>query len=232
MKNPRLLAGLVLAGLPGLTALSLVAPAEAALAARTMATTASTPAPSTKVVVVGEELEFRGIINATDPATGIIEPAKAGTVLLQVMSSKETTWRNVGSNGFPNQYHYPDIAPQTNSTYRVVYLGYTGRTTLEDSYLPSESGTVTVGVKRKITLKTRDLTVKGKVGPDFAKKTVTVLSKVGGTFKVFKRIRTDARGAFKVTFTARRAQKVKFAVETPADKHFVATRVTGEVVDY
>lgn len=229
MKTSRLIAGLIVAGLLGLTPPALSA---AQTPTRVMATSSSTPAPSVDVVVVGDELEFRGVVSATDPATGITEPVQRGTVMLQVMSSTSSTWSNVATNDFPNQYHFPDVTPKTNSTYRVVYLGYTHQNPYEDDYLPSESGTVEVGVQRKVTIKTDDLTAKGKVAPDFAKQKVTVLKKVGKKYRKLTTVKTDAKGRFRVTFTARRAQRVHFAVEVPGDEHFVKARVLGQAIDY
>lgn len=208
MRSTRLIASLVTTGLLGVTPLAVGAPAQAT----DNLTTTSTLTSTKPVTVHGEQISLSGGVAASDGSS-----AYRGTATLYVMTTVEAAWTPVEtqtSSGYLSFY----VKPSMNSVYKVVYSGYTAANAYEDTYAPSESAPVAVGVQRKVTPKIKGLTVSGKVAPDYKRKKVVIKRKVGNAYRSYKTLRTNTRGVF--SFRAPSRAGFKFSVTIPADKHF------------
>ncbi len=102
----------------------------------------------------------------------------------------------MATGAYPGSDYYP-VKPTKNTTYKVVFGGYTDpvQTQYSDNYAPSESATFTVQVARKITYPSSGFVLKGKVTPDYGKKKIVikVSKKQNKGYKKFKTIKTDKR---------------------------------------
>ena len=215
MRMPRLITGLVAAGLLGVTPFAVSAPANAT---DNLTTTATLETAST-LVRYGDDISLSGRVVASDGFG-----ASEGTVSLQVLTAANPVWTTVATDDYAGSYFFPDIKPQSNSQYKIVYSGHTATTTVEDNYTPSESLPVTVGVARAIKAKTPGLRVVGKVTPDYAKSKVRVLRKVGKQYKPFKTVKTNKKSKFSVKLPAgKRGKRLYFRLYIAPDANFVAT---------
>lgn len=208
MRFTRIIAGTVTAGLVGLVPMAVSSPADAAVPYTTVvAATASAPG-----VEYGDDISINGAV--TDTAGGSVF---YGTATLQVYSSKNPVWTTVQVDDTAGSFYFFDVKPESNSQYKVVYSGFTA--TNGDTYSVSESAPVTVAVQRTDSLKTKGLSVIGKIKPDFAKKKVVIKRKKGKKYVPFKKVKTDSKGVFR--FKAPGKRGFKFTVTIPSDTDYV-----------
>ena len=208
MRFTRIIAGTITAGVVGLVPVSVSSPANAAVPYTTVvAATASAPG-----VVYGDDISINGAV--TDTAGGSVF---YGTATLQVYSSKNPVWTTVQTDETGGSFYFFDVKPESNSQYKVVYSGFTA--TNGDTYSVSESAPVTVAVQRADSLKTKGLSVIGKIKPDFAKKKVVIKRKQGKKYVSWKKVKTDSKGVFR--FKAPSQRGFKFTVTIPSDTHYV-----------
>ena len=165
--------GVLTAGLLGAATVTVAAPAYAA----TVSTSASLEA-SADLVVFGDDIYLDGDVTGVDAATGVATYVTTGTISLQVLTSKDPTWVTVATDTTPSSYFFSDIKPESNAQYKVVYSGGASTT---DTFTPSESAPVSVGVQRKVkvAIKSEQLTLKVTVKPDFAKRNIKVFIQEG-----------------------------------------------------
>jgi hypothetical protein len=197
MRITRLVAGSVTAGLIGLTPIAIAAPSHAA----DNWTTTTTAAPDKTRIVYGEAVN---IVVDVDGSDGL--GPSSGTSTLYAMEAGSTAWVPVATGAYPGSDFYP-VEPTRNTTYKVVFGGYTDpvQTQYSDNYAPSESATFTVQVARKITYPSSGFVIKGKVTPDYAKKKIVikVSKKQNKGYKSFRTIKTNAKGKYKITLPRR-----------------------------
>lgn len=218
MRFNRMITATVTAGLVGLVPVAVSSPASAAATYGTaVALEAGAPA-----VVYGDDVTFSGGVADTTAGNSVI----TGTVSLQVYSAKNPVWTEVQTDTSPSSFYFYDVKPEMNSQYKVVYSGATE--TDGDVYTPSESAAVTVGVQRKTVLKTKGLVVIGKVKPDFGKKKVVIKKKTGKKYVAFKKVKTNAKGAFR--FKAPSNKGFKFSVTIPTDANYIGYTEVYEVI--
>lgn len=219
MKTSRLITGLLSAALLGVSPLALAAPAQAA----GTYTTTTTIGSNADAVEHGSEISISGAVKYVHPTYGETTPSY-GTATLQMMTVQNPTWVDVAVDDSPGFLYFPGIKPQMNSSFRVLYSGHAAQTAYQDTFAASESPMISVGVQRKVSIKLRSsqLTVLGKVSPDFAKKKILVhhKTKAKGKWKKFKTLRTNKKGRFKVRFFARRGQKVYFLLTIKGDSRY------------
>jgi hypothetical protein len=195
MRTTRLIVGTVSAGLLGLAPIAIAAPSQAA----DTWTTTTTASPSVAQVEYGDDFYVSVDVPSSDGST-----AYRGTSTLYAMEAGTSAWVPVATNTSAAGDFY-DIKPQMNTSYKVVYAGYTAATQYEDTYTPSESAPFTIGVARKITRPSSGFVIKGKVTPDYAKKKIViqVSKKEKKGYKKFKTIKTDNKGKYKVRLPRR-----------------------------
>ena len=214
MRMPRLITGLVAAGLLGVAPLAVSAPAQAA-----NLTTVSTLEVDDTLVSYGEDLSFSGRVTASDGTL-----ASDGTVSLVVRTPSNPAWTVVATDDYPGSYFFSGVKPSSNSEFMIVYSGYTATASFEDTYAASQSVPVAVGVARAIKAKTPGLRVVGKVTPDYAKSKVKVFRKVGKKYKPFKTVKTNKKSKFSVKLpAAKRGKKLFFRLYIPGNAEFAAT---------
>ena len=214
MRMPRLLAGLVTAGLLGVAPLAVSAPAQAA-----NLTTVSTIEIDDPLLSYGDELSINASVMSSDGRS-----ASYGTVALQVYTPAAPVWTTIATDESSGYLYFSDIKPTSNAQYKLVYSGYTARNQFENTLAPSESAPVAVGVSRAIKAKTPGLRVVGKVTPDYAKSKVKVFRKVGKKYKPFKTVKTNKKSKFSVKLPAAgRGKKLFFRLYIPASAEFTAT---------
>ncbi len=199
MRTTRLIAGTVSAGLLGLTPIAFAAPSQAA----DTWTTTTVATPSVSEVEYGEDLYISVDISSSD---GYSPGSTDGTSTLMAMEAGSSAWVPVATA--PNTYSsFYDVKPRMNTSYKVVYSGYTDtdQGTYGDNYTPSESAPFTVGVARKITRPSSGFVIKGKVTPNYGNKKIViqVSKKENKGYKKYKTIKTNARGKYKVTLPRR-----------------------------
>ena len=208
MRFTRIIAGTITAGLVGLVPVAVSSPANAATPYTTVvAITASTPG-----VAYGDDITIDGAV--TDNTGG---SASFGTATLQVYSTKNPVWTTVQTDDTAGSFIFFDVKPESNAQYKVVYSGFTAAN--GDTYSASESAPVAVAVQRTDSLKTKGLSVIGKIKPDFAKKKVVIKRKQGKKYVSWKKIKTDNKGVFR--FKAPNKRGFKFSVTIPSDTHYV-----------
>ena len=199
MRITRLVAGTVTAGLLGLTPIAVAAPSQAA----DTWTTTTVATPSVTDLEHGEDLYVSVDVSSSD---GYSPGSADGTVTLYALQAGSTAWVPVATA--PNTYaSFYDVKPAMNTTYKVVYSGYTDtdQGQFGDNYTPSESATFTVRVARKITHPDSGFVIKGKVTPRYAKKKIVikVSRKQNRGYKAFKTIRTTSTGKYRITLPRR-----------------------------
>ncbi len=197
MRTTRLIAGTVSAGLLGLTPIAIAAPSQAA----DTWTTSIVATPSAAQVEYGDDFYVSVDVPSSDGST-----AYRGTSTLYAMEAGTTAWVPVATNTSAAGDFY-DIKPQMNTSYKVVYSGYTDpdQGTYGDNYTPSESAPFTIGVARKITRPSSGFVIKGKVTPKYAKKKIViqVSKKEKKGYKKFKTIKTNKKGKYEVRLPRR-----------------------------
>jgi hypothetical protein len=195
MRTTRLIAGTVSAGLLGLAPIAIAAPSQAA----DTWTTTTTATPSVAQLEYGDDFYVSVDVPSSDGST-----AYRGTSTLYAMEAGTSAWVPVATNTSAAADFY-DVKPQMNTSYKVVYGGYTAATQYEDTYTPSESAPFTIGVARKITRPSSGFVIKGKVTPDYAKKKIViqVSKKEKKGYKSWKTIKTNKKGKYKVRLPRR-----------------------------
>jgi hypothetical protein len=197
MRITRIVAWTVTAGLVGLTPIVIAAPSQAA----SNWTTTTTAAPDETRIVYGDAVN---IVVDVDGSDGL--GPSSGTSTLYAMEAGSTAWVPVATGAYPGSDFYP-VKPTRNTTYKVVFGGYTEpvQTEFSDNYAPSESATFTVQVARKITYPSSGFVLKGKVTPDYGKKKIVikVSKKQNKGYKKFKTIKTTSAGKYKITLPRR-----------------------------
>jgi len=216
MRITRLVAGTVTAGLLGLTPIAIAAPSQAADNWTT--TTIATPDKTT--VEFGDEIYINVDVDGSD---GLGPSAGAST--LYAMEAGSAEWVPVSTGAYPGSDFYP-VKPAMNTTYKVVFGGYTDpvQTPYSDNYAPSESAPFTVSVSRKISYPSSGFVLKGKVSPDYGKKKIVIKAskKQKKGYKPFTTIKTNKAGKYKVTLPKRGGTWYwSFAVK--GDTKFLAT---------
>jgi hypothetical protein len=199
MRITRLVAGTVTAGLLGLTPIAIAAPSQAA----DTWTTTTVASPSVTKLVHGQDFYVSVDLSSSD---GYSPGSADGTVTLYAMQAGSTAWVPVATA--PNTYSsFYDVKPAMNTTYKVVYSGYTDTDQGQygDNYTPSESAPFTVTVARKITYPSGGFVVKGKVTPKYAKKKIVikVSRKPSRGYKSYKTIKTTSAGKYRITLPRR-----------------------------
>jgi hypothetical protein len=181
-------------GLLGVAPVALAAPS----AARDTWKTTTVAQPSATSVAFGSTIDVDVDL---DSASGTA-PTR-GTVTLLALTPGASAWTPVATQSTPSG-DFVGVEPTMNTTYKVVYGGWTGSGT-DDTYESSESPEFTVGVTRKITYPREGFVLKGKVTPRYRKKTIAIrvsTSRDSG-FTKFRKIRTDRKGRYKVTLPKR-----------------------------
>lgn len=197
MRITRLVAGTVTAGLLGLTPIAIAAPSQAA----DNWTTTTIATPDKTRVVYGEEIYITVDVDGSDG----LGPS-SGTSTLYAMEAGSTAWVPVSTGAYPGSDFYP-VKPTRNTTYKVVFGGYTDpvQTAYSDNYSASESAPFTVGVARKITYPSSGFVIKGKVTPSYAKKKIVIKAsrKQNKGYQAFKTIKTTSAGKYRITLPRR-----------------------------
>ncbi|UUZ60398.1 hypothetical protein [Nocardioides sp. B-3] len=119
------------------------------------------------------------------------------------MPAGSTTRAPVATGTSPYSSFY-DVKPTMNTSYKVVYSGYTATSTYDDNYVASESAPFTVAVVRDVKIdnaKAR-MTIKGKVKPDYKNQKVKIKVKKGKRYVKFKTIKTTSKSTFQVRLPA------------------------------
>ena len=194
MRITRLVVGTASVGLLGLVPVAVAAPGNATV---TLTTTTVAAASETELEY-GDDISVSNDIDGSDGSSVY----KGVSTLLALEAGAADYVPVATAEGSASFY---DVKPNKNTTYKVVYAGYTATTTYEDTYTPSESAPFTVTVARKITAPSSGFVLKGKVTPDYAKKKIkiSVSKKQKKGFKSFKTIKTDKKGKYKVTLPKR-----------------------------
>ncbi len=198
MRITRLVAGTVTAGLLGLTPIAIAAPSQAA----DNWTTTTTATPDETKIEYGDKIYITVDVDGSDG----LGPS-SGTSTLYAMEAGSTAWVPVSTGDYPGSDFYP-VTPKMNTTYKVVFGGYTEpvQTAYSDNYGPSESATFTVAVARKVTYPSSGFVLKGKVTPKYGKKKIVIKAsrKQKKGYKKFKTIKTNKAGKYKITLPKRR----------------------------
>jgi len=199
MRITRLVAGTVTAGLLGLTPIAIAAPSQAA----DTWTTTTVATPSATKLEYGEDLYVSVDISSSD---GYSPGSTDGTSTLYALQAGATAWVPVATAANTYSSFY-DVKPAMNTTYKVVYSGYTDtdQGTYGDNYTPSESAPFTVTVARKITYPNSGFVIKGKVTPNYGKKKIVIKAsrKQNKGYKAFKTIKTTSTGKYKIALPHR-----------------------------
>jgi hypothetical protein len=193
MRITRLVAGTVTAGLLGLTPVAIAAPSQAA---NTYKTT-TVAVPDKTQIEYGDETFVSLDVDAADGSS----PRK-GTATLQAMEAGSSNWVTVATNASARS-DFLDVQPEMNTTYKVVYSGYTAID--GDIYAASQSAPFTVDVARKITYPRWGFVLEGKVKPNYGEKEIVikVSKRKNKGFESFKTITTTSTGTYKVTLPRR-----------------------------
>ncbi|RYB94920.1 hypothetical protein EUA93_11505 [Nocardioides oleivorans] len=191
----RLLAGVTTAALIGVVPVALSAPARAA----EPETTYTVAEPSMTAVEYGGSFDVAVDLDST---TGY--SPTGGTTTLQALPAGASSWTTVATSSSPGSDFYA-VEPAMNTTYKVVYSGFTASSSSADSFAASESTEFQVSVRRRITHPSGGLLLKGKVTPGYARKKVTIKASRSrtGSYKVYQRIRTDGAGKYRIKLPAR-----------------------------
>lgn len=211
MRFTRIMAGAITAGLVGLVPVSISSPASATENLTT--TTVLEQNYGESVVEYGDEVSLVAAVNASNGSS-----APYGTVTLYVYTPANPVWTPVETIPSGGYAPFTNVKPVMNASYKAVFSGSTATATYQDNYAPSESVSVPIGVKRKAVFKTPGLYLVGKVSPDFAKKKVVLKRKKGKKYVAWKKVRTNAKGQFRVKAPNQRG--FKFSVTIPADSTF------------
>ena len=215
MRTTRLIAGTVSAALLGLTPIAIAAPSQAA----DNLTTVTTASADKTAVAYGDPIYISVDVQGSDGLS-----ATDGTSTLYAMEAGSAAWVPVATGTYPGSDFYP-VTPNVTTKYKVVFSGYTATTAYEDTYQPSESAEIVVGVARAVTIdraKAR-MTIKGKVKPDYKRSKVKIQVKKGKKYKKFKTVKTNKKSQFQVRLPApRRGKKLYFKITVPGNEKFLA----------
>lgn len=220
MRLSRTIAGLVSAGLLGVTPLALASPANA-----TENLTATVTLDSyniNEVVTYGDDLRVTGAV--LDQTGGSVYD---GTVTLYAMTPG-STWTAVETVDASGYLSFSSIKATSNVAFKAVYSGWTATSTYEDNVTPAESAPMSMAVKRKANLRTKGLWLMGKIKPDFKKKKVILKRKKGKKYVPWKKVRTNKKGAFRVKAPNKRG--FKFTLTVPSDAKFTGFTAPYHVV--
>jgi len=225
MRITRLVAGTVTAGLLGLTPIAIAAPSQAA----DNWTTTTIATPDKTSIAYGDEIYINVDVDGSDG----LGPS-SGTSTLYAMEAGSTAWVPVATGAYPGSDFYP-VKPTKNTTYKVVFGGYTEpvQTAYSDNYAPSESAAFTVSVARKITYPQAGFVIRGKVTPDYGNKKIVIKAsrKQNKGYKAFKTIRTTSTGKYRITLPKRGGTWYwSFAVK--GDSRFLATGFVWKTTVY
>lgn len=211
----RIIAGATSAALLGITPLALVAPAHAATETHSVTIAAT---PSYTAVEYGDDLTVSVQATSTD---GRSYPP--GLTTLYALPAGASEWVAVAQDDNAGSSFY-DVKPTMNTTYKVVYAGYTATSTSEDNYTAAESAPFTVGVQRLVEIGKGkgNLMIKGKVKPNYGKKKVKILRKKGKRWVKHAKVKTNAKGVFNFRLPrARRGTKVFYKIVIPASSQYL-----------
>lgn len=208
MRFTRIIAGTITAGLVGLVPVAVSSPASAT----DNLTTTTTVSSYTEVpITYGDDITLSADVAASDGAS-----AYQGSVALYASTPSVPAWTLVATG--TSTYESFDVKPTANTAYKIVYSGYTATSTYEDNYAASESAPFVVTVKRKAKFKTPGLFLVGKITPDFGKEKVVLKRKKGKKYVAWKKVKTNAKGQFRVK--APNKSGFKFSVTIPSDATF------------
>ncbi len=208
MRFTRIIAGTVTAGLVGLVPVAISSPASAT---DNLTTTTTVSTFSELPITYGQDITLSSDVAASDGGS-----AYKGTVTLMVSTPSVPAWTTVATSA--TTYESFDVKPTTNAVYKIVYSGYAATSQYEDNYAPSESAPFAVAVQRKAVFRTPGLYLVGKIKPDFGKKKVVLKRKKGKKYVAWKKVRTNAKGQFRVKAPNRSG--FKFSVTIPSDSKF------------
>jgi len=219
MRITHLVAGTVTAGLLGIAPIAIAAPSQAADNWTT--TTAATP--SATQVKYGDDIYVSVDIASSD---GYSPGGTDGTSTLYALEAGSSTWVPVATADSTYSSFY-DVKPTMNTTYKVVYSGHTDpvQDQYADNYAPSESVPFTVGVARNVTIgkAKANLTINGKVKPDYKRSKVKIQIKKGKKYVKYKTIKTDNKSKFQVRLPAPpRGKKLYFKITVPGNSKFLS----------
>lgn len=218
MRTTKFIAGLVTAGLLGVTPLAVGAPAQAT----ENLTTTTTIEVDRPAVTYGQTISVSGTVIGSDGLSALY-----GTVTVYQMTPSNPTWTPIGSDTTPGYFSFYPIKPRSNTAYKAVYSGYAAQTTYQDNYAPSESAPLSVGVQRNVSIDRakKRLTIVGKVKPTYKNKKVIVHRKKGKRWVKFKTVKTNKRSKFLVTLPApRRGGKIYFRITVPGNNEYLEYR--------
>lgn len=152
----------------------------------------------------------------------------AGNVSLQA-SEAGSAWKTIKTVTASGYLSFSDVIPNKNTAYRVVYAGGADS---RNTYQASSSGTVTVKVMRKLTIKNpKGTKIKGKVAPKYAKKKIVIKKKVGKKWKKFRTLKTNKKSRFTVTLPAKR-KRTYFRFIVPGNKAYAKNVSEGSTIRY
>lgn len=215
MRTSRIAAGVASVALIGSATVALTAmPAQAHHVAPTTITLTTT----TTNTAYGDTLSFSGDTSVTDGSTSYVSD---GTVTLMTLEAGSSTWVPVAEDTSPSSLYFSGVKAKKNAQFKAVYSGWTepAPSNYSHSYAASESAPVAVTVHRVAkSLRTKNLTVLGKIVPDFKNKKVQIRKVVGKKAKKWKTVKTNKKGAFK--FTAPRVNKFRFVLVVPGDAKY------------
>ncbi|GAA1935357.1 hypothetical protein [Nocardioides hwasunensis] len=223
MRINRLVAGTVSAGLLGLAPIAIAAPSHAT-ENRTAAVVAT---PSAPALTLGDD--FSVSVTVTDTADG--SSVYNGTSTLYALAPGAAEYAPVAT-GTSASSSFFDVKPKTNTTYKVVYSGYTATSTYQNNYAVAESAPFTVGVARKLVIKNpRGTFIKGKVKPKYAKKKIVIQKKVGKKWKKFRTLKTNKKSAFQTTLPASK-KRTFFRFIVKGNAKYIDTVAEGSTISY
>lgn len=220
MRTTRLIAGTVSAALLGLAPITIASPSSATDNLTTTTTLEFPYVEAGSAATYGDDVIIRGAV--TD---NLGSSAYDGTVTLFQYTTDNPGGFPVATVPASGYLAFPEVKATENSTFKAVYSGYAATSTYEDNYAPSESTVVGLPVQRKVTIgkAKANLTVKGKVKPDYKKSKVKIAIKKGKKYKKFKTVKTDKKSRFQVRLpAAKRGKRLYFKITVPGNSKFVS----------
>lgn len=222
MQIKRLIVGLLVAGLAGITPLAVGAPAHAVASyATTTKITISVQKAANSDYYSSDKptarVQYGDIVSVSGSVSSNGGTPYNGRAWLQRATTSNPTWSNVAVVDHFGFFYFENLKVTENTVFRVVYTGYNGGTT-DDTYGASTSSNVVAGVEHKVGYRSRtgSLLLHGKVTPHYKGKIVKIKVKKSGHWVRYKRVRTDRYGKFAVKFYAHRGRTIKFLVLVPA----------------
>ena len=150
-------------------------------------------------------------------------PPPTGTSTLLERRAGTETWREVDTTSSMSG-QFSGVKPRMSSTYKVVYSNRTATSDSDDSYGSSQSDELTVQVARRITYPQKVFKLSGRVTPSYARKTIVVKvsREQNAGYRSYKKIRTDARGRYRITLP-RRGGTWYWSFRVKGDARYLAT---------